>query len=234
MPGYFWGIDPYYIMLVLPALLFALYAQNRVQGTFNKYLRVANSRGLTGARIAREILDNQGLYDVKVEMVGGHLTDHYDPRAKVVRLSQHVYSGTSVAAVGVAAHETGHAIQHQISYAPLAFRNSLVPIASLGSRAAMPLAIFGLILGLEPLVNFGIILFSAVVAFQVITLPVEFNASGRALEILETRGFLSREELSPAKKVLNAAALTYVASAAVGIANLLRLLLISGRGRRND
>ncbi|NLY43580.1 MAG: zinc metallopeptidase [Clostridiaceae bacterium] len=234
MPGYFLGIDPYYIMLVVPALLFALYAQSRVQGTFNKYLRLANSRGYTGARIAREILDSQGLYDVRVEMTGGHLTDHYDPRAKVVRLSQSVYSGTSVAAVGVAAHETGHAIQHKLSYAPLAFRNSLVPVASIGSQMAIPLAILGLIVGIESLVQFGIILFTAVVAFQVITLPVEFNASRRALEVLETGGFLSRQELQPAKKVLNAAALTYVAAAAVGVANLLRLILLSGMGRRRD
>jgi hypothetical protein len=229
---YLWGIDPYYIMLVMPAVLFALYAQSRVQGTFNQYLNVRNIRGYTGAQIAREILDSQGLYDVQVEMIGGHLTDHYDPRTKVVRLSQSVYSSTSVAAVGVAAHETGHAIQHRVSYAPLVFRNSLVPIANIGSHAAIPLAILGLIAGLEPLVNFGIILFTAVVVFQVVTLPVEFNASGRALEILETRGFLSRDELQPTKKVLNAAALTYVAAAAVGIANLLRLVLIAGMGRR--
>ncbi|WHH59897.1 zinc metallopeptidase [Petroclostridium sp. X23] len=232
--GYLYGIDMYYIILVMPAVLFALYAQSKVQGTFNKYLNVRNVRGYTGAYIAREILDSQGLHDVRVEMTNGHLTDHYDPRSKVVRLSQSVYSSTSVGAVGVAAHETGHAIQHQVSYAPLAFRNSLVPVASLGSSAAIPLAILGLIVGWEPLVYFGIIMFTAVVAFQVITLPVEFNASSRALEILETKGLLSREELVPTKKVLNAAALTYVAAAAVGIANLLRLLLIAGVGRRRD
>ncbi|MGE4282617.1 MAG: zinc metallopeptidase [Clostridia bacterium] len=231
---YFWGIDPYYIMLVMPAMLFALYAQNRVQGTFNKYLRIRNIKGYTGAQVARQILDSQGLYDIQVEMTKGHLTDHYDPRSKVVRLSESVYSSTSVGAVGVAAHETGHAVQHQVSYAPLAFRNSLVPIAGLGSSAAIPLAILGLIVGFEPLVYFGILLFTGVVAFQVITLPVEFNASSRALEILETQGILSREEITPTKKVLNAAALTYVASAAVGIANLLRLLMIAGLGRRRD
>ncbi|MDK2799884.1 MAG: uncharacterized protein PWP27_1425 [Clostridiales bacterium] len=229
----FWP-DTYYIILVMPALFFALYAQSKVKSTFNKYLNVRNIRGYTGAQIAREILDSQGLHDVRIEMIDGHLSDHYDPRTKVVRLSQSVYANSSVAAIGVAAHETGHAIQHQVSYAPLIFRNSLVPIANIGSTAAIPLAIIGLIVGIEPLVNFGIILFTAVVAFQVITLPVEFNASGRALEILETGGFLSREELKPTKKVLNAAALTYVAAAAVGIANLLRLILIAGIGRDRD
>lgn len=230
-PFYF-PLDPYYLMLVVPAVIFALYAQSRIQGTFSKYSRITNINGYTGAQIARSILDSNGLYDVKVEMIPGSLTDHYDPRSKVVRLSQTVYGSTSVAAVGVAAHETGHAIQHQESYAPLALRNSIVPVANIGSRAAIPLAILGLIMGSEFLVNFGIILFSAVVAFQVITLPVEFNASSRALEILETKRFLSREEITPTKKVLNAAALTYVAAAAVGVANLLRLVLLAGR--RND
>ncbi len=230
--GLFYGFDSYYIMLVLPAILFALYAQSRVKGTFNKYSQYRNMQGYTGAQIARSILDSQGLSDVRVENVDGHLTDHYDPKSKVVRLSQSVYGSTSVAAIGVAAHETGHAVQHQVSYAPLAFRNSLVPVANIGSQAAIPLAILGLIMRIEPLINFGIVLFSAVVAFQLITLPVEFNASSRALEILETKRILTREELQPTKKVLNAAALTYVAAAAVGIANLLRLVLLSGR-RRN-
>lgn len=229
---YLWGIDIYYIMLVMPALLFALYAQNKVQGTFNRYQQLINMRGYTGAQIARKILDSNGLHDVQVELVTGHLTDHYDPRTKVVRLSETVYSSSSVAAIGVAAHETGHAIQHQVSYMPLTVRNRLVPLANLGSRAAFPLAIIGLIAGYEPLVNFGLVLFTAVVAFQLITLPVEYNASNRALSVLESQAILSREELQPTKKVLNAAAMTYVAAAAVGIANLLRLLLISRR--RND
>jgi len=215
----------------MPALLFALYAQSRVQGTFAKYSSLRNIRGYTGAQIAREILDSYGLYDVAVEMIRGNLTDHYDPRKKVVRLSQSVYAGSSVAAVGVAAHETGHAIQHQHSYAPLVIRSNLVPVANVGSQVAIPLAILGLIVGWAPLVNLGIILFTAVVAFQVITLPVEYNASRRALEILEEKGFLSREELQPTKKVLNAAALTYVAAAAVGIANLLRLVFLANRRR---
>lgn len=223
----FYGIDPYYLMLVVPATIFALYAQSRVQGTFNRYLQIRNIRGYTGAQIAREILDNNGLYDIRIEMIGGHLSDHYDPRARVVRLSSEVYSGTSVASVGVAAHETGHAIQHQLSYFPLILRNSILPVANIGSMAAIPLAILGLIIGITPLINLGILLFSAVVAFQVVTLPVEFNASSRALEILERRSILSHDELKPTKKVLNAAAMTYVASAAVGIANLLRLVLLS-------
>ena len=230
----YFPIDPYYLMLVVPAMFFSLYAQSKVKGTFNKYTQVKNMSGYTGAQIARDILDNNGLYDVRIERINGHLTDHYDPRAKVVRLSQSVYGSTSVAAIGVAAHETGHAIQHNVSYAPLIIRNSIVPLANIGSRVAIPLAIIGLIMGAsgQGLVNVGIVLFSAVVAFQLVTLPVEFNASNRALAILEDKRMLNRDELKPTKKVLNAAALTYVAAAAVGIANLLRLILLSGR-RRN-
>ena len=233
MLPYFY-IDSYYLMLVVPAMLFALYAQSKVKGTFSKYMQVKNVSGYTGEQIARNILDNNGLYDVRIERVSGHLTDHYDPKAKVVRLSESVYSSASVGAIGVAAHETGHAIQHSVSYAPLIIRNSIVPLANIGSRVAIPLAIIGLIMGAPGygLVNVGIVLFSAVVAFQLVTLPVEFNASNRALAILEDKRMLNRDELKPTKKVLNAAALTYVAAAAVGIANLLRLILLSGRRRR--
>ncbi len=228
---YMYGFDMYYLILVLPAMFFALYAQAKVKGTFNKYSQIRNQRGYTGAQIAREILDCQGLHDVKVEGIRGQLTDHYDPRTKVVRLSESVYGSTSVGAIGVAAHETGHAVQHQESYAPLGIRNSILPVANIGSKAGIPLAILGFFLRSNALLYFGIIFFGVVVAFQVITLPVEFNASNRALEILETKGMLSHDELIPTKKVLNAAAMTYVAAAAVGIANLLRLVLLAGRRR---
>jgi len=231
---YFYGYDPY-LILVIPAVLFALYAQFRVKSTFNKYRKVANMRGLTGRDIAREILDRNGLYDVSVERTGGELTDHYDPRKKVVRLSDAVYSSTSVASIGVAAHETGHAIQHQEGYGPLALRNKIVPVASIGSSAGPYLAILGFVVGWEPLVTAGLILFTIAVAFLILTLPVEFNASSRAIEILETTGILSREEIKPARKVLNAAAMTYVASAAVAVANLVRLILLtSSRSRRRS
>lgn len=228
----FWMMpDIYYFILVLPALFFAMYAQSKVKSTFNKYSKYRNSQGHTGAQVARAILDNAGLNDVRVELVQGQLTDHYDPRAKVVRLSQSVHSQTSVAAIGVAAHETGHAIQHDHSYVPLTFRNTILPAANIGSKAAFPLAILGLILGNSSLLGFGIILFTAVVVFQLATLPVEFNASSRALNILENTRLLSIEELKPTKKVLNAAAMTYVASAAVGVANLLRLILLANSRR---
>lgn len=220
--------DPY-IILVIPAFLFALYAQFKVKGTFAKYQKVRNSRGMTGADIARMILDENGLYDVVVEPVRGHLTDHYDPRKKVVRLSESVYSSTSVAAIGVAAHETGHAIQHKVGYAPLVLRNSFVPIAGFGSSIGPYMAIFGLLFGSSLLLYAGIILFTAAVAFYLITLPVEFNASSRAIYTLETTGILTPAEVKPAKKVLSAAAMTYVASAAVAVASLLRLVLLAGR-----
>jgi Zn-dependent membrane protease YugP len=230
---YFYGYDPY-IILVIPAFLFALYAQFKVKNTFNKYRRVMNSRGFTGADVARTILDRNGMHDVVVEPVRGQLTDHYDPRTKVVRLSETVYSSDSVAALGVAAHETGHAIQHNERYAPLALRSSLVPVAGVGSSFGPYLAIFGLILSIDSLVSIGIILYAVAVAFYLVTLPVEFNASSRAIRALETTGILTIDEIGPAKKVLSAAAMTYVASAAVAIASLLRLVLLASGNRRND
>lgn len=228
---YFYGFDIYYMLLVIPAFLFSLYAQFKVKGTFNKYTRVRNSRGMTGAEVARRILDINGLYDIAVERVHGELTDHYDPRKKVVRLSDGVHSSTSVAAVGVAAHETGHALQHKTGYAPLALRSNLVPVARLGSTLGPYIAIFGLIFNYSILIDIGIILFAAAVLFYIITLPVEFNASSRAVEILENDQILGREEIPHARKVLRAAAMTYVASAAVAIASLLRLVLLSNRRR---
>lgn len=229
----FYGIDRYTLMLVIPAFLFALYAQFKVKGTFNKYRQYANWRGLTGADVAREILRQNGLYDVAVEPTRGELTDHYDPKHRVVRLSEAVYGSTSVAAIGVAAHETGHAIQHKVGYAPLGLRSSLVPIAGIGSSIGPYMAIFGLVFGTPLLTNLGIILFTVAVAFYLITLPVEFNASSRAVRVLESTGMLTQDELEPVKKVLRAAAMTYVASAAVAMAQLLRLVLLANN-RRDD
>jgi len=229
-PFGFYGIDQYYIILVLPALAFAMYAQYKVNSTFKKFSQYFSHGGMTGADVARQILDSSGLNNVKVEHIAGELSDHYDPKANVIRLSDTVYGSKSVAALGVAAHETGHAIQHSKRYMPIIIRNAFVPVASIGSHAAFPLAIIGLIFNFPMLVTFGIILFTAVVLFQIITLPVEFNASSRAIAILDQSVILSGEELNAAKKVLNAAAMTYVAAAAVSLANLLRLLLLS-RGR---
>ncbi|MCX7923085.1 MAG: zinc metallopeptidase [Clostridia bacterium] len=214
-----------YMLLVIPALIFSIYAQFKVKGTFDKYSRYSTYRGLTGAEAARQILYNNGLYDVAVEPVAGSLTDHYDPKKRVVRLSETVYSSTSVAAIGVAAHETGHAIQHQVGYAPLNLRSNLVPVASIGSMAGPYMAIFGLIFQMSWLAQLGIILFTVAVAFYLVTLPVEFNASKRAVAVLESRGILSASELVPTKKVLNAAAMTYVASALTAMANLIHLVL---------
>ncbi len=233
MGGYFYGIDPYYLVLVLPTFAFALYAQFRVKGTFNKYRSVTNSRGITGAQIARSILDSNGLYDISVERVSGQLTDHYDPRKKVIKLSDPVYSSISVASIGIAAHETGHALQHKEKYGPLILRSTLVPVAGIGSSIGPYMAIFGLLFNSGILINLGIILFAVAVIFYLVTLPVEFNASKRAVAALQTGGILSSYEIEPAKKVLNAAAMTYVASAAVAIASLLRLILLAS-GRRRE
>ena len=178
---FFW-YDPTYLLLI-PALLFAFYAQSKVSGTFQRYLRVYASSGLTGAQVARRLLDSNGLYDVAVEQVGGHLTDHYDPRRKVLRLSPAVYSGTSVAALGVAAHETGHAVQHAQNYVPLGIRNNLFPVASIGSQMAFPLFVLGLFFQWDTLMLVGIWFFIAALAFQIVTLPVEFNASRRAIAL---------------------------------------------------
>lgn len=229
-PGMY--IEPTYIFLVMPAILLTMYAQSKVNNTFNKYQRVGTQRGYTGAEAARAILQYAGIYDVQVEMIPGQLTDHYDPRSKTLRLSSAVYNSQSIAAIGVAAHEVGHAIQHHRRYMFLTLRNSIVPVVNIGSKMAMPLIILGLLFS-SYLVNLGILLFSGVVLFQLITLPVELNASSRAITILENEGFLSENEIVPAKKVLSAAALTYVASAAVAIANLLHLIAVFG-GRRDD
>jgi len=221
------------MLILIPALILSLYAQYKVQSTFQKYLRVANTGGYTGAQVARRILDDQGLTDVTVELIGGRLTDHYDPRKRVLRLSAEVYHGSSVASIGVAAHESGHAIQHAYGYAPLSIRNAIVPIVNFSSQAAFIFIFLGLFFGgATLLLDIGIYLFTAVVLFQLITLPVEYNASSRAVELLAGGGYITRDEERHVRKVLSAAALTYVASAAAAVAQLLRLLMLRDR-RRN-
>ena len=228
----FYGIDMYFIILVVPAILFSLWAQSRVTSTFAKYQKVESYSRMTGAEVARRILDNNDLYDVKIEQVAGNLSDHYDPRSRVVRLSQGVYGSTSIAAIGVAAHEVGHAVQHASRYIPLKARNAIIPVTNFGSKLSVPLIFIGAIAGMDYLINFGIILFASVTVFQLITLPVEFNASSRAMVTLDEQGILGGEELRGTRKVLSAAALTYVAALIVSAMQLLRLVLVFGR-RRN-
>lgn len=228
---------PYYfdptMLILIPGLLLALWAQFRVTSTTQKYLRVESRRGMTAAEVSRWLLDANGLSDVRIERVRGSLTDHYDPRGRVLRLSDSVINSSSVAALGVAAHEAGHAIQDAAGYRPLALRTALVPVVNIGSYMAMPLFVLGLLAAWEPLINVGIILFGLVVLFSLVTLPVEFNASRRALAALEGGAILDSDELVGARAVLKAAALTYVASALQALLSLLRLLVISG-GRRRD
>lgn len=229
MPYFYF--DPYYLFLVVPALLIAMWAQFNVQTTFRKYNRISNFKGLTADQAARQILDDNGLYQVSIERVSGNLSDHYDPKANVIRLSDSTYGNMSVGAIGVAAHEAGHAIQYATGYFPIKIRSALIPITQIGSSIAIPLAIFGIIFSFQPLVAIGILLFCAVVLFQLITLPVEFNASRRALKTLDESRMLEGEELAGAKNVLRAAALTYVAGLLVAVANLVRLIALSNRRR---
>lgn len=231
-PFYF---DSTYFLIIIGAVL-CLLASTRVRSTYARYQRVRSASGLTGCEAAQRILHYSGIYDVRIEHVSGSLTDHYDPRSRVLRLSDSTYGSCSVAAVGVAAHECGHALQHARGYAPLSFRSALVPIANFGSTIAWPLIILGFLFNNQSsqlLINIGIMAFSLAVLFQIVTLPVEFNASGRALKILGETGMLQTEELSMTRKVLSAAALTYVASAAAAILQLLRLVLLTNN-RRND
>lgn len=220
--------DPTYI-IILPAILLAAFAQFNVKSTFQKFQQVYSKRGYTAAQVARDILDRNGLQSVRIERVNGNLTDHYDPRANVVRLSDSTYDSPSVAAIGVAAHEVGHAVQHATNYVPISIRNFILPITSIGSNLAMPLVIAGLIFSAQFLISIGIFLYAFMVLFQLVTLPVEFNASGRAMRTLEENGFLDSTELSQAKAVLKAAALTYVAALFSAILSLLRLLLLANR-----
>ena len=229
---YGWYFDPT-MLLILPALLLAMWAQFRVQSTFRKYSDVPSAQGWTAAEMAADLLARNGLGDVRVERVRGSLTDHYDPRTNTLRLSDTVYDSTSLAALGVAAHECGHAMQEAEGYKPLRIREKIVPVAQIGSWAAMPLFVLGLVMSWEPLLTAGIIVFSLVVAFYLVTLPVEFDASGRALEQLEGGGYLSSAETDDAGRVLRAAALTYVAAALQAVLQLLRLLVLAGGNRRN-
>lgn len=227
----FFYFDTYYLFLVIPAVLIALWAQVNVSSTFRKYNNVRNVKGVTADEVARRILDDNGLYNVQIERVSGTLSDHYDPRSNVVRLSDSTYGNSSVGAIGVAAHEVGHAIQHATGYLPIKIRQAIIPVTQIGSSVAIPLAILGIIMSWNVLVTIGILLFSAVVLFQLVTLPVEFNASSRAMKTLQTQSILEGGELVGAKRVLRAAALTYVAALIVAIANLVRLIALSNRRR---
>ena len=224
--------DVYYLILVVPALLLSMWAQVQVKTTFERFSKEAVARGMTGAQAAAYLLKTNNITDVKIEKVAGNLTDHYDPSHKVLRLSEPVYGKASIAAVGVAAHETGHAIQHATKYGPLVLRSTLVPVANIGSAVGPTLAILGLVLSFGFLVDLGLLLFAGAVLFYVVTLPVEFNASRRAIAILGKSGAMNPDELKGVKKVLSAAAMTYVASALSAIGNFVRLLLIS-RNRRD-
>ena len=231
-PLSYFRFDPTIIILI-PAVILTLYAQSKVQSNFVKYLRVQTQKGYTGVQVARRLLDQHGLQNIPIELSRGKLSDHYDPTKQILRLSQEVYEGHSVAAVSVAAHEVGHAIQHANGYIPLSLRNIVFPIARFGSSAAWPFMMIGLLIpSLGSLMNIGILLFGTAVLFQIITLPVEFNASSRALELLDTNGFVVENEIKGSKKVLQAAALTYIAAMASGIAQLLRLIMIRNRNNR--
>ena len=234
MGYYYW--DPTYILVVIGAVI-CMIASARVKGTFNKYSQLRSMSGMNGAQVAQRVLQAAGIYDVQVRHVSGSLTDHYDPRTKTVNLSDPVYNATSVAALGVAAHECGHAIQHAKSYAPLSIRSALVPIANFGSMLAWPVILIGLFFNTRSsglIIDIGILLFSAAVLFQLVTLPVEFDASRRALVMLRTQDILADDELKYTRRVLKSAALTYVASAAAAILQLLRIILITNGRRRDD
>ena len=237
--GYFWG--DWTFLILIPAMIFAFVAQAKVNSTFNKYAKVYNRRGLTGAEAARRVLDANGLYHVTIERVHGRLTDHYDPKAGVIRLSDAVYGSTGIAAVGVAAHEAGHAVQHAVGYVPIKVRAAIIPLTRFGSMLAMPLFIIGMLFAGGSYLGYGIgtlfmlagiLFFSFSTLFQLVTLPTEFNASARAMQALEDGGLLAADELPAAKATLSAAAMTYVAALASSLASLLRLILIFSNRRR--
>lgn len=231
--GYYF--DPTWILVIIGAVL-SMAASAKVNSTFNKYSKVRSMTGMTGEDAAKRLLNSQGIYDVTVRSVKGQLTDHYDPRTKTVNLSESVFHSTSVAAIGVAAHECGHAMQDNVGYVPLKLRGAIVPVANIGSQAAFPLIIIGVLIGGmgSPLVNIGLILFSLAVIFQLITLPVELNASRRAITLLDQVGILGGQEVNQTRKVLGAAALTYVAALAASVLQLLRLVILFGGRRDND
>lgn len=225
--------DYWYLVLVVPTLILGLVAQSMVSSTFKKYSRVSSQNGYTAADVARMILDMNGLHHVRVARVSGNLTDHFDPRTNVVNLSDSVYGSRSVAAIGVAAHEVGHAVQHAENYGPIQLRMAIIPITNFGSRFSPILILLGLLLSIQPLAVAGVLLFSLVAIFQLVTLPVEFNASHRALKTLSNNGILVGNEISGARKVLSAAAMTYVAALITSLANLLRLILIVNNNNRD-
>ena len=227
----FYGLDETQIFLIILSLVISLWAQFMVKSSFRKYSKINNSKGYTGAQIARDILDKNGLYDVKVEHIRGELTDHFDPRTNVVRLSDSVHSSKSVAAIGVAAHEVGHAIQYAKLYTPMKIRSAVVPTTNIASYLSMFLFMLGMIMSHKYLIDIGIVLFCLIIFFQLITLPVEFNASARAMKTLQNDNLLIKEELSGARKVLTAAALTYVAAFITAILQLLRLIALANRRR---
>ncbi len=231
---YYYGYD-YTILLIIPAIILSIFAQIKINSAYNKYSKIYSKKNMTGAQVAMELLNRQGISDVSIEITSGFLSDHYDPRAKKVRLSKSNFESSTIAAVSVAAHEVGHAIQHNEGYAPLSFRTMLAPIVNIGSMLSWPLIVIGLLIGFSNnniILQVGIILFALVVLFQIVTLPVEFNASKRANDLLERYGFLEVNEVEGSKKVLGAAALTYVAAAITSVLQLLRLLLILNNRRR--
>ena len=240
--GYYYGFDPTYILVIIGAVICML-ASSNVNNTYRKYAKIRSRSGMTGAEAAARILAMSGIHDVSIQHISGDLTDHYDPSKKVLRLSDAVYDSHSVAAIGVAAHECGHAVQHQKGYLPLKLRSLLVPAANLGSKLGLPIVILGLILGIGfrlpngdyfSLAMLGVWIFSLAVLFQIVTLPVEFNASSRAVHLVDSLGILQGDEVDGTRKVLGAAALTYVAAAAASILQLARLIILFGGRRRND
>ena len=228
---YWYGIDWTYLVLVLPAMIFALIAQGMVTSTFNKYAKKATRCGMTGYQAANLILEENGIHDVRIERISGNLNDHFDPKAGVIRLSDATYASTSAAAVGVAAHEAGHAVQHAKQYTPIQIRSAIIPITGIGSKLTFPLILIGALLSFQPLVTIGIAFFALSTVFQLVTLPVEFNASKRAMQALRDSGRMDSDELTASRKVLTAAAMTYVAALAVSLMQLVRLMIIFGRRR---
>lgn len=227
----FW-YDYYYFVLVVPAIILSLVAQAKVKSTYAKYAKIANTKRITGAQAAHNVLSHYGINNVTIEQTSGKLSDHYDPRSNVIRLSPEVFSGSSIASIGIACHEAGHAAQHAQNYVPIKVRNVILPVANFGSSAGVLIAVMGYFLGFGILVDIGIILFAAVVVFQLVTLPIEFNASSRALKVIGETGMLYEEEQKGAKKVLTAAAMTYVASLLVSLMSLIRLILRTNSRRR--
>ena len=239
MPYYYYGFDWTYLVIVLPCLILSMLASSSVNSTFNKYAKVNSIRRLTGAEAAQRVLSANGVRGVRIERVSGNLTDHFDPKTNVIRLSDSVYGSTSVAAIGVAAHEAGHAVQYAQNYGPIKVRAAIIPVTNIGSKLAMPLILAGILLSFlgglsNTLVYLGILAFSLSIVFQLVTLPVEFNASRRAMEAIETAGLLTHEEQQGARKTLKAAAMTYVAATAVAVAQVVRLLVLFGGRRRRD